>query len=270
MPPGTRICVLGAEGFGLGRVMSVVATWRWLGGARNEHTVQFDRGLAAQLDLKRARWAVKPGEMEQLRAEQEAAEADRAVKRCFQEATGAQWPGGEQQREAADMLQQWIQLRLGADGEPCTDEQLRQAIRSTDLAARVVVKRCFPEAIGVQWPGGMEHREAEDNLQKWTRLRLGADGEPCTDEQLKQAIRRTDGVMEAAAGQVCFFAAELRALTFLLTDSLDCAAREGGQAAAARHADLRARRGLRPRHLHRVPRDRRVDPEGRERAYDRV
>ena len=80
----------------------------------------------------RARWTVKPGDMEQLRAEQEAAEADRAVKRCFQEATGAQWPGGEQQREAEDNLQQWIQLRLGADGEPCTDEQLKQAIRHTD------------------------------------------------------------------------------------------------------------------------------------------
>ena len=212
MPSGTRICVLGADGFGLGRVTSAVAR----SSAANKHTVQFDRGLTKQLDLKRARWAVRPGDMEQLRAEQEAAEAerarqrelaeaDRAVKRCFQEATGAYWPGGEQQREAEDMLQRWIQLRLGADGEPCTDEQLRQAISSTDLAARVVVKRCFPEATGVQWPGGMEHREAEDNLQKWTRLRLGADGQPCTDEQLKQAIRRTDGVMEAAAGQVRFF-----------------------------------------------------------------
>ena len=90
MPPGTRICVLGADGFGLGRVMSAVAR----SSGANEHTVQFDRGLTKQLDLKRARWAVKPGEMEQLRAEQEAAEADRAVRRCFQEATGAHWPGG--------------------------------------------------------------------------------------------------------------------------------------------------------------------------------
>ena len=201
IPPGTRICVLGADGFGLGRVTSVVAG----SSAANENTVQFDRGLTKQLDLKRARWTVKPGDMEQLRAEQEAAEAERAVKRCFQEATGA------------------------------------------------------------PWPGGMEQREAGHNLQEWTQLRLGADGEACIGEQLKQAIRRTDGVMEAAAGQVCFFAAELRALTFLLTDSLDCTAREGGQVTAARHADLRARRGLRLRHLRRVPRRRSA-----KRLHDRV
>ena len=261
MPPGTRICVLGADGFGLGRVTSAVGR----SSGANEHTVQFDRGLTRQLDLKRARWTVQPGDMGQLRAEQEAAEAERAVKRCFQEVTGAQWPGGTEQREAEDMLQQWIQLRLGADGEPCADGQLKQAIRSTDLAARVVVKRCFQEVTGAPWPGGMEQREADDNLQKWLGVWLGK-GEPCTDEQLKEAIRHTDGVIVAAADQVRN-PPELRALTFLLTDSLDCAAREGGQAAAARHADLRARRGLRPRPLHRVPRDRR---RGCERAHDRV
>ena len=84
MPSGTRICVLGADGFGLGRVISFLAR----SSGANEHTVQFDRGLTKQLDLKKARWTVKPGDMEQLRAEQEAAEADRAVKRCFLEVTG--------------------------------------------------------------------------------------------------------------------------------------------------------------------------------------
>ena len=143
MPPGTRICVLGADGFGLGRVTSAVVGRR----GANEHTVQFDRGLTKQLDLRSGRWAVKSGEMEQLDIEQ-----------------------------------------------------------------------LFSEVTGAEWPGGTEQREAEDNLQEWTHLRLGADGEPCTDDQLKQAIRHTDGVMEAAAEQVRN-PPELRALTFLLTDS---------------------------------------------------
>ena len=41
MPRGTRICVLGADGFGLGTVMSFSAR----SSGANEHTVQFDRGL---------------------------------------------------------------------------------------------------------------------------------------------------------------------------------------------------------------------------------
>ena len=59
--------------------------------------------------------------------------------------TGQDWPGDMEQREAEDNMQQWSRLRLGADGEPCTEEQLKQAIRSSDVPARLAVKRCFRE-----------------------------------------------------------------------------------------------------------------------------
>lgn len=201
MPRGTRICVFGADGwrhpmrprhaaidplksFGLGTVTGFDTDWR-------ENTIEFDRGLTTHLALQNEgiRWAVQKGEMEQLDVEQ-----------CFWEVTGEVWPGNMGQREAEDSMQQWMQLWHATDGEPCTEEKIKQAIRISEVAAPIVVKRRFRELTAQEWPCGMEQREADENLQTWVQLLQGADGEtPCTDEQLKQAIRSTDGLLEAAA-----------------------------------------------------------------------